>query len=78
MISSMFIWSTVYVMNAYVDNVFICEDNNNSPKQTVPPPLPLPYRKIYPIILPGLIKYFKTSHFIYLFVGAVHAQESLF
>ena len=60
-------------MNACVDNVFISEDDNNSPKENVPPPLPLPYPKIYPIIFPGIISYSNTSDFIIVFFGAVHA-----
>ena len=72
----MFPWSTVQVMNAYIDNVYILEDDKNIPKENVPPTLPLPYPKIYPIIFPGLISYANTSHFIIVFSGAVHAQES--
>ena len=68
----MFPWSNVYVMNAYVDNVCIREDDNNSPKENLPPPLPLNYSKIYPIIVPGIISYASTSNFIIVFFGAVH------
>ena len=68
----MFPWSTVHVMNAYVDNVYICGDYNNTPKENVPPPLPITYPKIYPIIVPGLICYAKNSHLIVVFVDAVH------
>ena len=32
MCSYMFPWSNMYVMNAYVDNVCIHEDDNNIPK----------------------------------------------
>ena len=46
----MFTWSTVHVMNGYIDNVCIGEDDDNSPKENVPPPFPLTYPKIYPII----------------------------
>ena len=69
----MFTWSNVYAMNAYVDNVCISEDENNTPKENVPPPLPLPYPKICPIIVPRIISYANTSHSIILFFGAVHA-----
>ena len=69
----MFPWSNVHVLDAYVDNLFICEDDTNSPKENVPPPIPLPYPKIYPIIFPGLIIYSNTSHFNIVFVDAVHA-----
>ena len=69
----MFPWSTVHVMSAYVDNVCICEDDNNSPKENLPPLLPLPYPKIYPIVVTGIISYANTSHFIILFFGVVHA-----
>ena len=69
----MFPWSTVHVMNAYADNVCINEDDNNSPKENVPPPLPLSYPKIYHIIVPEIISYANTSHFIIVIFGAVHA-----
>ena len=59
-------------MNAYVDNVCICDDDSNSPKENVPPPLPLPHPKIDPIIVPGIIRYANISHFIIVFVDAVH------
>ena len=57
-------------MNSYVDNVCICEYDNNSPKENLPPTLPLLYPKIYPIIGPGLISYANTSHFIIVFVDS--------
>ena len=69
----MFNWSTVHVMNVYVDNVCIREDDNNIPRENVPPPLPLSYPKIYPIIVPEIISYANTSHFIIVIFGAVHA-----
>ena len=69
----MFPWSTMHVMNAYVDNLCIREYDNNIPKENLPPPLPLPYPKIYPIIVPWLIIYANTSHFITVFFYAVHA-----
>ena len=62
----MFPWGTVHVMNVYVDNVCIHEDDNNSPKENLPLPLPVPYPKIYPIIVPGVISYANTSRFIIL------------
>ena len=68
----MLYWSTVHVMNEYVDNVCICEDENNIPKDNLPLQLPLTYPKIYPTIAPGLISYASTSHFIILFVDEVH------
>ena len=68
----MFTYSTVHVMNAYVDNLCICEDDNNIPKQNVPPPLPVPYPTIYPILVPCLIRYVNTSHFIAIFVDVFH------
>ena len=71
--SSIFHWSNMHVMNAYVDNVCFCEDDNTRPKETVSSPLPLLYPKIYPIIVPGLIIYANTSHFIIVFSGSVHA-----
>ena len=29
------------VMNAYFDNVFSCEDDNSTPKENIPPPIPV-------------------------------------
>ena len=69
----MFPWSTVHVMNAYLDNVCIREDDNNSPNENVPPPLPLPYPKIYPMTVPEIVIYANTSHFIIVIFGTVHA-----
>ena len=69
----MFPWSTMHAMNAYVDNLCIREDDNNIQKENLPPPLPLPYPKIYHIIVPGLISYANTFHFIIVIFGAVHA-----
>ena len=69
----MFPWNTVHVMNAYVDNVCICEDDKNSPKENVPQPITLTYPKIYPIMVPGIIRYANTSHFILVFFGPFHA-----
>ena len=59
-------------MNAYVENVCISEDENNILKENVPPPLPFPYPKIYPIIVTGLISYANTYHFIVVFVDEVY------
>ena len=69
----MFPWSTVHVMNSYEDNVCIREDDNNIPKENLPPPLHLPYPNIYPITVPGIIIYANTYHFIIVFFGTVHA-----
>ena len=74
----MFPWSTVHVMNACVDNVCICEDDTNRPKENVPPPLPFPYPKIDHIVVTKIIIYANISHFILVFVGLVHVQESHF
>ena len=63
----MFTWSNMHVMNEYVDNVCILEDEKKSPKENVPPQLPLLNPKIYPIIFPGLIRYANTSHFSIVF-----------
>ena len=70
--SSIFPWSTVNVTNSYVDNVCICEDGTNSPKENAPPPIPVPYPKIYPIVFSNIIRYVNTSHFILVFVDVVH------
>ena len=69
----MFPWSTVNVMNAYVDNVLIYEYEKNSPKENVPPSISIPDPKIYPIVVPKIISYTSISHFIVLFVDIVHA-----
>ena len=66
-------WSTVHVMNVYVDIVLTHEYDNNIQKENVPPPLPFPYPKIYPIIVPGITSYANTSHINILFSSAVHA-----
>ena len=65
-------------MNAYVDNVCMHEDGTNLPKQNVPPPLSFPYPKIYLIVVPKVISYANTSHFIVVFVDVVHAYKSQF
>ena len=70
--SYMFHCSNVHVINAYVDNVCICEDEVNIPKENVPPPLPVPYSNIYPILVPNIVSYTNTSHFIIVFVDVVH------
>ena len=69
----MFTWSTVHVMNACVDNVYICDDDTNRPKENVPPPLRVPYPNIYPIVVSKIIRYDNTFHFIIVFFGVVHA-----
>ena len=69
----MFPWSTVHVMNAYVDHGCICEDDTDIPKENVPPPLPVIYPKKYPTMVNWLIGYTNTSHFIILFVYIVHS-----
>ena len=69
----MFPRSTVHVMNEYVDNVCISEDNQNTPKENILRPLPLPYPQTYHGIVPGIISYSNTSHFILVFFCAVHA-----
>ena len=67
---SIFTWSTVYNINEDIYNSFIHEDDTNSQKENVPPPLPLPHPKIDPIIVPGIIRYANNSHFIILFVDS--------
>ena len=47
----MFPWITVHVMNAYVDNVCIREDDTTIPKENVPSPLPVPYPKYISFII---------------------------
>ena len=69
----MFTLSAVHVINEYVDKVCIHEDEKNTPKENPPPKIPLPYPKIYPIIVPGIISYANISHFIIVFFGAVNA-----
>ena len=70
--SSVFPWSNVNI-NAYGDNVCISKDNTNSLEENVPPPLPVTYQKIYPILVPKINIYDNTSHFIIVFVDVVHA-----
>ena len=69
----MFPWIPVDVMNAYVADACIRDDDTNSPKENVPPPLPVFYTKIYPIVVPNIIIYVNTSHFVIVFVDVVHA-----
>ena len=66
----MFTWSNVHIMNAYVVNVCIREDDKKSPKM-LPPPLPITYPKMYSIIFPNIISYANTSHLIIAFVDIV-------
>ena len=68
----MFPWIDLHVMNEYVDNAYIHEDDTNISKENVPPPLPVPYPKIYHILVPKIIRYSNTSHSIIVFVGVVH------
>ena len=63
----------MHVTNSYVYNVCIFEDDTNSPKENSPPPLPVPYPKIYPIAVPKVIRYTNTSHLIIVFVDVFHA-----
>ena len=65
-------------MNAYVDNAPIFEEDTNSSKENVPPPLPVPYPKIYHIVVPKIIRYSNNSNLNIVFVGVVHAYESQF
>ena len=51
----MFTWSTLHVMNSYVDNICSIEDETNIPKENVPPPILVPYPNIYPIVVSKLI-----------------------
>ena len=68
----MFPWIDLHVMNAYVDNASIREDDTKISKENAPPPLPVPYPKIYYIVVPKIIRYSNTSHSIIVFVGVVH------
>ena len=70
--SSMFPWSNLHAMYAYLDSLCIFEDDTNRPKENVPPPFPLTYPKIHLTIVPGIIRYSNTSHFNIVFVDAVH------
>ena len=74
----MFTWIALHVMNAYIGNASIREDDTNRSKENVPPPLPVPYPNIYPIVVPKIISYSNISHLIIVFVGVVHAYESQF
>ena len=69
----MFPWSIVHVINAYVDNLCIHEDDTNSPKENLPPQLPAPCPKVYHIVVLIIIRNATTSHFIIVFVDVVHA-----
>ena len=74
---SILTYSNVNVMNSYVDNVCISEDESDNPKENAPPTLPFPYSSIYPVIFCGLISYVNTYHFIILFFYVVHAWQYL-
>ena len=69
----MFTWITIHVINEYLYNVRINEDENNSPKENAPPPLPVPYLKIYPIVVPKITVYDNNSHFVFVFFDVVYA-----
>ena len=66
------------VNNSYLYNVCIREDDTNSPKENVPPPLPIPYPEIYHIVVPNVISYSNTSHFIIVFDDIFYSYESHF
>ena len=68
MISSIFNWNNVHVMNAFVYNVCIHDADTNSPKENLQPPLPIPYLKIYPLVVSKIIRSAKTSYLIIVFV----------
>ena len=59
----------MHVMNVYIDHICITEDDTNTPKENVPSPLTFPYPKICPIVVPKLINYVNTYHFIIVFVN---------
>ena len=65
----------MHVMTAYIYRLCIHEDDTNSPKENVAPPLPITYPNIYPIVIPNIISYGNTSYFIIVFFSAVHAVE---
>ena len=70
----MFHWSNFNVMNECVYILCISEDGTNSPKEKGPLWIYVPYPKIYPILVPKLIIYFRISHFIILFLDVFHAE----
>ena len=72
----MFPLSNGHFVNSYVDDVCIREDYTNRPKENLPPPLPVPYLKIYPKVATKIIIYTNTYHFIIVFVEIFHAYES--
>ena len=74
----MVFWSTVHVMNEYLDNICIREDDTNRPKENVTPPLHVPYPKIYHIEVPKIISYANTSHFIFVFLFSSCIVISIF
>ena len=55
-------------MNAFVYNVCIHDADTNSPKENLQPPLPIPYLKIYPLVVSKIIRSAKTSYLIIVFV----------
>ena len=69
--SSMFPCCNANVVNTFVYNVFIHEDDTNTPKVDRPPPLHVTHLKIYPIVVLNLIINVNTSHFIVVFFAIV-------
>ena len=69
----MFPWSNKNVMNTFVHIVLITEDDINISKENVSPPLPVLHPEIYSIVVTKIIRYSNTSHFIIVFLDAVHA-----
>ena len=69
----MFTCITMNVMNEFLDNICIHEADINIPKENIPPPLPVTFPKIYPIVVPKSIRYANNSYFIIVFVDVFHA-----
>ena len=59
-------------MTEYVDNVSICNDKTNTPKENETLSLPVSYPKTYHIVVPKRINYTNTYHLIIVFVDVVH------
>ena len=68
----------MHVMNAYVYNLCIHTDDTKRPIENAPPPITLPYPKIYPIVVTKIISHANTYHLIIVFVGVIHAYEYQF
>ena len=62
----------VHVMNECVYNLYIREYDTNIPKENLPPPLPVTYQNIYPVVFPNTISYTSTSNFIIIFFDIFH------